>query len=62
MSASAMRGESFDLIRRDLLGLAGGEQEIITERSVRTRYLLGMLAPRKVIEVEEEAVDELADS
>jgi hypothetical protein len=57
-----MRGESFDLIRRDLLGLAGGEQEIITERSVRTRYLLGMLAPRKVIEVEEEAVDELADS
>jgi len=61
MSTYAMREELFDLIRRDLLGPAGGEQEIVTEQSVRNRYLLGMLAPRKVIEVEEEPLEELAD-
>lgn len=61
MSTSAMREEFFDLIRRDLLGPAGGEQEIVTEQSVRNRYLLGMLAPRKAIEAEEEPLEELAD-
>lgn len=61
MSTAPLRQEFEDLIRRDLLGPAGGEQETITEQSVRNRYLLGMLAPLKVIEVDEEPFDELAD-
>lgn len=61
MSTFSMREELFDLIRRDLLGPAGGEQETVTEQSVRNRYLLGMLAPRKVIEIDEEPDEELAD-
>jgi hypothetical protein len=43
-SAATIRQEFEDLVRRDLLGPAGGEQEVITEQSVRNRYLLGMLA------------------
>ena len=35
MSTAPLRQELEDLIRRDLLGPAGGEQEIITEQSVR---------------------------
>jgi hypothetical protein len=62
MSTAPLRQELEDLIRRDLLGPAGGEQETITEQSVRNRYLLGMLAPLKVVEVDEEPFDELADS
>jgi len=62
MSTAPLRQELEDLIRRDLLGPARGEQETITEQSVRNRYLLGMLAPLKVIEVDEEPFDELADS
>ncbi|MBI3667963.1 MAG: helicase, partial [Acidobacteria bacterium] len=61
MSTAPLRQELEDLIRRDLLGPAGGEQETITEQSVRNRYLLGMLAPLKVIEVDEEPFEELAD-
>lgn len=60
ISAAAIRQEFEDLVRRDLLGPAGGEQEIITEQSVRNRYLLGMLAPLKGTEVEEDT-GELAD-
>ncbi|MGC4048333.1 MAG: hypothetical protein QM757_01275 [Paludibaculum sp.] len=62
MSTAPLRQELEDLIRRDLLGPAGGEQETITEQSVRNRYLLGMLAPLKVVEVDEEPFDELADA
>ena len=61
MSTAPLRQELEDLIRRDLLGPAGGEQEIITEQSVRNRYLLGMLAPLKIVEVDEEPFEELAD-
>ena len=61
MSTAPLRQELEDLIRRDLLGPAGGEQEIITEQSVRNRYLLGMLAPLKVIEVDEERVAPLEE-
>lgn len=61
MSAAPLRQELEDLIRRDLSGPAGGEQEIVTEQSVRNRYLLGMLAPLKLIEADEEPFEELAD-
>jgi hypothetical protein len=62
MSTAPLRQELDDLIRRDLLGPAGGEKEIITESSVRDRYLLGMLGPLKMADSEEEPFEELADS
>ena len=62
MSTAPLRQELEDLIRRDLLGPAGGEKEIITESTVRDRYLLGMLGPLKMADPEEEPFEELADS
>ena len=46
----ALRAELEDLIRKELLGPAGGEDEELPRElnSVRDRYLLGMLAPRRV--------------
>jgi hypothetical protein len=35
-----------EMVEKDLLGPAGGPDEIIDERTVRGRYILGMLAPR----------------
>ncbi|MEO8369116.1 MAG: DISARM system helicase DrmA [Candidatus Solibacter sp.] len=61
MSTAPLRQEFEDLIRRDLLGPAGGEQETVTAQSMRNRYLLGMLAPLKLIEIDEEPFEELAD-
>jgi len=61
LSAASLRQELEDLIRRDLLGPAGGEHEIVTEQSVRNRYLLGMLAPLKATLDTEAPLDELAD-
>src|ERR1700678_1150354 len=62
MSTAPLRQELEDLIRRDLLGPAGGDKETITESSVRDRYLLGMLGPLKMADPEEEPFEELADS
>ncbi|MEN6290806.1 MAG: hypothetical protein ABFD07_02160, partial [Methanobacterium sp.] len=55
-SANQIRQELQDLILRDLLGPAGGEEETIDEPYVRDRYILGLLAPRgqSVIPEEEE--------
>jgi hypothetical protein len=62
MSTHALREEFLDLVRRDLLGPAGGEREAITEDNVRDRYLLGMLAPVKQSdEPTREQLDELAE-
>jgi Helicase conserved C-terminal domain len=46
----ALRAELEYLMRRDLLGPAGGEEEELPRElgSVRDRYLLGMLAPRRI--------------
>jgi hypothetical protein len=46
----ALRSELEDLVRKDLLGPAGGEEEELPRElgSVRDRYLLGMLAPRRI--------------
>ena len=41
-----IRQELHELILRDLLGPAGGEEEIIDEQYVRDRYILGLLAPK----------------
>jgi hypothetical protein len=48
-----------DLVIHDLLGPAGGPEEEVTEDRVRERYLVGMLAPRRV-SVEGTEIDEVA--
>src|SRR5215510_11737558 len=35
-----------EMVVNDLLGPAGGPEEELTERNVRDRYLVGVLAPR----------------
>src|SRR6266487_4398698 len=44
--SASLRDQLEHLVIADLLGPAGGPQEIVDERSVRGRYLVGMLAPR----------------
>ena len=61
-----VRQEFVDLLLKDWVGPAGGEHEIITEQSVRDRYLVGALAPKHrgtgVKEADEgEAEDEFHD-
>ncbi len=46
-SAAALRDELEHLVLLDLLGPAGGQHEEVTERNVRDRYLVGMLAPQR---------------
>src|SRR6516162_6247491 len=42
-----IRDELEQMVLLDLLGPAGGESEEIDERTVRDRYLVGVLAPRR---------------
>ncbi len=53
-SPVAIRRELEELIRRDLLGPAAGENETLTDprERVSARYLVGMLAPRGTVAVE----------
>ncbi|GHO56056.1 DISARM system helicase DrmA [Ktedonobacter robiniae] len=57
---SAIRDELEEMVLRDLLGPAGGENEELdhTESRVRDRYLVGMLAPMKV-QTQPEELDSL---
>lgn len=41
-----IREELLDLTMRDLLGPVGGENEIVEIADIRSRYLVGMLAPK----------------
>ena len=45
-SALDLRAKLEEMVRRDLLGPAGGPEEMIEERYVRDRYIVGRLAPR----------------
>ena len=45
-SPSQLRALLEEMVVGDLLGPAGGESEELTERNVRDRYLVGVLAPR----------------
>ena len=45
-SGLELRAKLEEMVRRDLLGPAGGPQEEIDETNVRSRYILGLLAPR----------------
>jgi hypothetical protein len=52
-----IRAELQELILRDLLGPAGGEEEIVDEQYVRDRYILGLLAPKGQNVIPEEQED-----
>jgi hypothetical protein len=59
---SAIRDELQELILRDLLGPAGGEEEIIEDEArVSERYLVGLLAPNN-LQTQPEEQDELGIS
>ncbi len=45
-SGLELRAKLEEMVRRDLLGPAGGPEEEIDETNVRSRYILGLLAPR----------------
>lgn len=57
----AIREKLIEAVYKDLLGPAGGPEEEVTESSVRDRYLVGMLAPKRKILAPEE-FDELGTS
>ena len=46
-SQTQLRTELERMVIGDLVGPAGGESEELTERSVRDRYLVGVLAPSR---------------
>ena len=53
-----LRAELESMVIKDLLGPAGGDSEEITERTVRDRYLVGVLSPsRKPTESEANSDD-----
>jgi hypothetical protein len=58
-SPLVIRDELETAVIRDLLGPAGGPEEEVDETSVRERYLVGVLAPRRQ-RLELETFDELA--
>src|SRR5438876_6598422 len=58
-SPTQIRAELEDAVVRDLLGPAGGPEEEVDETSVRERYLVGMLAPRRQVLTQQE-FDDLA--
>lgn len=60
-SPAAIRAELERLVIADLLGPAGGPEEEVNERSVRDRYLVGMLAPRQQ-QIQPEEQDDLNQS
>src|SRR5664280_1519386 len=47
LSDSELRAKLLELVGKDLLGPAGGASEEISERNVRDRYLVGVLAPQR---------------
>src|SRR5712692_6157717 len=53
-----IRDELEQMVLNDLLGPVGGPEEEIDEQSVRDRYLVGMLAPKRQ-ELSPEEFDEL---
>ena len=61
-SPEALRDMMQDALAKELLGPAGGEDEEVTDSHVYERYLVGMLAPRRLrIEPEEQDNLDAAD-
>ena len=46
-SPTQIRAELEQMVFADLLGPAGGPDEEVAERTVRDRYLVGVLVPRR---------------
>ena len=46
-NANELRAELEAMVLGDLLGPAGGENEELTERTARDRYIVGVLAPSR---------------
>ena len=57
-SPTTIREELEEMVLKDLLGPVSGPEEEIGEQSVRDRYLVGMLAPKRQ-ELSPEEFDEL---
>src|SRR5271167_3212433 len=57
-SSTQLRAMLEEMVLNDLLGPVGGPEEEIDEQSVRDRYLVGMLAPKRQ-ELSPEQFDEL---
>ncbi len=51
-----------DMVLRDLLGPAGGPEEIVEERNVRGRYIVGLLAPRGQTALPDDDDDDLSEA
>ena len=60
-SQHQLRAELEKMVLGDLLGPAGGEGEELTERTVRDRYLVGVMAPSRSAGAAAAAVDEEED-
>jgi hypothetical protein len=59
-SPRQLRAELEEMVRRDLLGPADGPREEVDELHVRSRYIVGMLAPRGQSILPDEQGDDLA--
>jgi len=57
-SSAEIRAELEAMVVGDLLGPAGGESEELTERTVRDRYIVGVLAPSRAGAPSDEAIDD----
>ena len=60
-SQHQLRAELEAMVLGDLLGPAGGEGEELTERTVRDRYLVGVLAPSRSAGVATRPADDEED-
>ncbi len=57
-SSTQLRAMLEQMVLKDLLGLVGGNEEKVDEPSVRDRYLVGMMAPKRQ-ELSPEQFDDL---
>ena len=51
-----------DMVLRDLLGPAGGPEEIVEEANVRGRYIVGLLAPKGQSALPDDDDDDLTEA
>ena len=56
-----IRAELEQRVRNDLLGPARGDDEVLFDGTVRSRYLVGMLAPKGTVAVDPERDDDEAE-
>src|SRR5689334_17761838 len=59
-SPAQIREELLDIVFKDLRGPANGLEEVLTEQTVRDRYILGLLAPKGQTPLPQEEDEDLA--